>query len=156
MTQKLKKGRKHWKPTPEILAQVEAMAGRFLKEEQIAVLIGISTATWFEKKKHYPELSEAIKSGRAKVAANISNKLYEVAMKGNPNLLQFLAKSVVGLKENEYQVQEVSQNINIFARLQETPTDQLISLVRQSLDQHNSVGVIEGLVSNEDHGRPPN
>lgn len=112
MAGKVKPGRKPWIPTPEILSQVEGMAGRFLKEEQIAALIGISNATWFEKKKQFPELSDAIRVGRAKVAVNISNKLYEVALKGNPNLLQFLAKSVVGLKENDPQVQgEVTFNV---------------------------------------------
>ena len=136
MAGKVKPGRKPWIPTPEILSQVEGMRfvlllrtdppylplervflesvskGRFLKEEQIAALIGLSNSTWFEKKKQFPELSDAIRVGRAKVAVNISNKLYEVALKGNPNLLQFLAKSVVGLKENDPQVQgEVTFNV---------------------------------------------
>lgn len=102
-----KRGRKPWIPTPEILTQIEGMAGRFLKEEQICALLGIGTSTWFDKKKEFPELSDAISRGRAKVAVNISNKLYDVAMKGNPNLLQFLAKSVVGLKENDPITQDV-------------------------------------------------
>lgn len=101
-----KGGRPAWKPTPQILKEVEAMAGRFLKEEQIAALIGIAPTTFVEKKKEFPELSEAIRNGRAKVAINVSNKLYEQAMKGNTTILIFLAKAVIGLKENDPQVQE--------------------------------------------------
>lgn len=108
-----KRGRKPWIPTPETYAQVEGMAGRFLKEEQIATLLGIAPTTFVEKKKEFPELSEAIRRGRAKVAVNISNKIYDVALKGNVTLLIFLAKSVIGLKENDPQVQE-SVTFNVY------------------------------------------
>lgn len=103
MAGKGKRGRPAWVPTPEIFAQVEGMAGRFLKEEQIATLLGLAPTTFVEKKKEFPELSEAIRRGRAKVAVNISNKIYEQAMAGNTTLLVFLGKSVVGLKENDPQ-----------------------------------------------------
>lgn len=106
MAGKGKRGRPAWIPTPEILSQVEAMAGRFLKEEQIATLIGVAPTTFVEKKKEFPELSEAIRRGRAKVSVNVSNKIYEQAMAGNTTILIFLAKSVIGLKENDPQVQE--------------------------------------------------
>lgn len=104
MAGKGKRGRPAWIPSPEILSQIEGMAGRFLKEEQMASLLGIANTTFVEKKKEFPELSESIKRGRAKVAINISNKLYEQAMAGNTSILIFLAKSVIGLKENEPQI----------------------------------------------------
>lgn len=108
-----KLGRPVWRPTPETLTQIEAYAARFLKEEQIAILIGINPSTFIEKKKDFPELSEAIKKGRAKVAANLSNKLYEQAMQGNTACLIFLAKAVIGLKENDPQVSE-TVTFNVF------------------------------------------
>jgi hypothetical protein len=113
MAGKGKRGRPAWVPTPEILAQVEGMAGRFLKEEQIATLLGMAPTTFCEKKKEFAELSEAIRRGRAKVAVNISNKIYEHAMKGNVTLLMFLGKSVVGLKENDPQTNE-TVTFNVF------------------------------------------
>jgi hypothetical protein len=113
MAGKGKRGRPAWIPTPEILQQVEAMAGRFLKEEQIATLVGIHPNQFPEKKRNFPELAEAIRRGRAKVAVNISNKVYEVGMKGNPQMLIFLAKAIVGLKENDPTVQE-SVTFNVF------------------------------------------
>lgn len=105
MAEKGKRGRKPWIPTPEILQQIEAMASRFLKEEQMAVLVGVSPQTFSEKKKEYAELGEAILKGRAKVAINLSNKIYEQAMAGNTSILIFLAKSVNGLRENDPIVQ---------------------------------------------------
>lgn len=113
MAGKGKRGRPAWVPTPEILSQVEAMAGKFLKEEQIATLLGVNPTYFVELKKKNPELPEAIRRGRAKVAANISNKIYEHAMKGNTTLLVFLGKSVVGLKENDPQTNE-TVTFNIF------------------------------------------
>lgn len=103
---KNKGGRPKWEPTEDTLKLIETYAARFLREEQIAVLIGIGASTFIEKKKEFPEIVEAIKKGRAKVAVNISNKLYEAAMKGNIAALIFLGKSVVGLKENDPQTTE--------------------------------------------------
>lgn len=113
MAGKGKRGRPAWVPTPEILSQVEGMAGRFLKEEQIATLLGLASTTFCEKKKEFPELSEALRRGRAKVAINLSNKIYEQAMAGNTTLLVFLAKSVIGLKENDPQTNE-TVTFNVF------------------------------------------
>jgi hypothetical protein len=64
-------------------------------------LLGISQETFIERKKEYPELIESISRGRAKVAINLSNKLYELAMKGNTAMLIYLGKSVLGLREND-------------------------------------------------------
>ena len=102
-----KRGRKPWVPTPEILKQVEGYAGRFMQQQQIADILGISHETWYLKLKEYPELSEALRSGRSKAVAHIGNKLFEVGIsKGNVPALLFLAKSIMGLKENDPQVQE--------------------------------------------------
>lgn len=114
-----KRGRKPWIPTPEILKQVESYAGRFLQEQQIAALLNISEDTWYVKKKDYPELSEALRSGRAKATAHIGNKLFETGItKGNVPTLLFLAKSIMGLKENDPQVQE-TVNFNVVVGNQE-------------------------------------
>lgn len=108
-----KRGRKPWIPTPEILKQVEGYASRFLQEQQIAALLHISEETWYLKKREYPELTEALRSGKAKAVAHIGNKLFEQSMqKNNVPTLLFLAKSVMGLKENDPQVQETI-NFNV-------------------------------------------
>lgn len=100
-----KVGRPKWIPQKEDIDQIEALASRFIKEEQIATILGIGQSTFVEKKKEFPELVEAIKRGRAKVAVNLSNKLYEQAMGGNTAILIFLAKAIMGLRENDPMVQ---------------------------------------------------
>ena len=102
-----KRGREAWVPTPEILKQIEGYAGRFLQEQQIARLVGISPQKFSEKKKIYSELGEAIESGRAKSVAHLGNTLFELAItKKNVPTALFLEKSVMGLKENDPQTQE--------------------------------------------------
>lgn len=102
-----KRGRKPWVPTPEILKQIEGYAGRFLQEQQIARLVGIHPNQFASKKKDYPELQEAIETGRSKAVAHLGNKLFDQAItKNNVPTLLFLAKSVMGLKENDPQIQE--------------------------------------------------
>lgn len=108
-----KVGRKKWIPDQKILSLVEEYAGKFLKEEQIAILIGIQPPVFSEKKKEFPELNEALARGRAKIADTLSNKLYEVAITGNVQMLIFLAKSVLGLRENDPQIQE-NHVVNVF------------------------------------------
>lgn len=108
-----KRGRKPWIPTPEILEKIEGYASRFLQEGQIARLVGIAPQQFSTKKQEFPEIAEALEGGRAKAAINITNACYEVGVgKKNPNMLQFLAKSVVGLKENDPQIQETI-NFNV-------------------------------------------
>lgn len=100
-------GRKAWVPTPEMLEDIKKYASRFLKEEDIARTVGISPQTFSEKKKTYPELDEAIKAGRAHSALLLGQKLMEVAIQDkHPTMLIFLAKSIMGLRENDPLVQE--------------------------------------------------
>lgn len=102
-----KVGRKPWVPDEETYTLVEKYAGRFLKEEQISYLIGINPTTFTEKKKQFPELVERIKKGRAKVAEELTNKLYETAiLDKNITMLIFLSKAVLGLRENDPQLAE--------------------------------------------------
>lgn len=108
-----KRGRKPWVPTPEILQQIEGYAGRFLQEQQICTLVGCSETTWYEKKKEFPELAESLRAGKAKSVAHLGNTLFELAItKKNVPTALFLAKSVMGLKENDPQIQETI-NFNV-------------------------------------------
>jgi len=94
-------GRKAWHPTPEILKEVEKYASRYLKEEQIAYLVGCHPTTFSEKKSLHKELREAVNRGRATGAGFVQNKLFEEAAKGNTQVLIFLAKALCGLREND-------------------------------------------------------
>jgi DNA-binding CsgD family transcriptional regulator len=65
------------------LDQVEMYAGRGLTLAQICSCLGISEATLYNRKAKDRAIREAIKRGRAKSLLLVSNKLFEVAMKGD-------------------------------------------------------------------------
>ncbi len=97
-----KVGRKKWVPSAEDLENIRKYAANLLKEEDIARVCGIGPSTFTEKKKEFPELIEAIKEGRARAATLIGNKLMKVGITDeHPTMLIFLAKSIMGLREND-------------------------------------------------------
>lgn len=84
-------GRPKWIPPPP--AQVEALAAQGLTEEQIADALGISQQTLILRKKEYSEFAEAIKKGKAKGIAAISNALFQKAKGGDTTAMIFYLKA---------------------------------------------------------------
>lgn len=76
-------GRHQFAIDPPLLAKVEALAAQGLTEKQICQVIGCSQETLIKKKKIYSELVDAIKNGRAKGVATITNALFNNAKGGN-------------------------------------------------------------------------
>ena len=66
-----------------MLVDVERMASQGLTKTQIAHCLGISGATFRVKQHEYPALPAAIKMGAAKGIKQVTNALFEAAMKGN-------------------------------------------------------------------------
>ena len=82
------------KPKIEIdLAKVEALASRLLSKEQIAISLGISEKTLYNRQNEFAEFTEAIKRGREKGVATIANKLVESAIDGNTTAQIFILKT---------------------------------------------------------------
>jgi len=86
-------GRPPYEITPEIIAKVEKLAAQGLAEYQIAAVLGIHQDTLINKKKEYPEFSEAIKNGKAKGIAKITNKLFDKASDGDNTAMIFYLKN---------------------------------------------------------------
>lgn len=59
---------------------MEAWARDGLTDEQIAVNAGIATATLYDWKKRYPEVSEALKKGKEVVDIEVENALFQKAI----------------------------------------------------------------------------
>ena len=76
-------GRPEFEITPDICAKAERLAAQGLVMEQIAAVMGIAAGTLYGKQAENPELHEAIKNGRAKGIAQVSNALYDNAIKGD-------------------------------------------------------------------------
>lgn len=62
------------------LILLEGWARDGLTDEQIAHNIGIAAGTLYEWKKRYPEISEAIKKGKAPVDYEVENKMLDMCL----------------------------------------------------------------------------
>jgi DNA-binding XRE family transcriptional regulator len=75
------------------IKKVESLAERGLSQAQIADALGISARTLYERKAESAEFAEAIKRGRAKGIAFVSNKLMEQVSGGNVTAMIFFLKA---------------------------------------------------------------
>lgn len=90
------------KPKIEIdLAKVEALAANGLTQQQIADSLGISERTLYKNKKENAEIAEAIKRGRNKGIAYVTNALMSKIKSGNVTAMIFYLKTQAGWKESQ-------------------------------------------------------
>ena len=80
----MKRGPKPRLITAEFLEKVEHLATRGLSQQQVCDALGFSETWWHAKKSENSELDECYKKGQARGLADVSNSLYESAMKGIP------------------------------------------------------------------------
>ena len=96
------------KPKIQIdLKQVESLAANGLTQEQIAAALGISETTLHQRKRDSADFAAAIKRGKAKGIALVTNKLMESIKGGNMTAMIFFLKTQAGWKESEPEVQEI-------------------------------------------------
>ena len=88
------------------LKQVESLAANGLTQEQIAAALGISERTLRSRKGEIADFADAIKRGKAKGIALVTNKLMESIKGGNMTGMIFFLKTQAGWKETN--VQEVT------------------------------------------------
>lgn len=109
--------RKITKPKIEIdLAKVEALAANGLTQQQIAASLGISERTLYNSKRDNADFAEAIKRGKAKGIAVVTNKLMEQCKNGNTTAIIFFLKTQAGWKETqitEHTGEIVSKNLEL-------------------------------------------
>lgn len=122
---KSKAGRPKWIPDGKTIEDVEKMASRGLTNQEIARCLGIAYDTFYAKKRQYKQFSDAIKTGRAKGALQITNKLYQRALEGD---FQCMNKVINRLSPEwrENQIVEVHEAPKTFADLykeQLSPSD---------------------------------
>ena len=102
--------KKRTKPKIEIdLAKVEVMAANGLTQQQIADSLGISVSTLYGRKRESEEFEEAIKRGKAKGVAVVTNELMKQVKSGNVTAMIFFLKARAGWREKV----EVSSDVRI-------------------------------------------
>ena len=80
--------------TEQIIKQAESLSAQGLTMSQIA-----NETTLYEKQAEYPKFSEAIKRGRDKGVATITNALFTKAKAGDNTAMIFYLKNRAGWKD---------------------------------------------------------
>ncbi len=79
--------------TPELLQEVERLAGQGLTNEMIHYYYGVGATCWYEYIRLYPELGMAFKRGKPKAVNMVSGKLMEKVQEGNLTAIMFYLKT---------------------------------------------------------------
>lgn len=82
-----------FKITEQVLKQTEALAAQGLSEEQIGSMIGCSRETIRRRKNDNAAFEAAIKNGKAKGVATITNALFQKAKAGDNTAMIFFLKN---------------------------------------------------------------
>ena len=89
----MKRGPKPRLVTDEFLRKVEHLAARGLSQQQVCHALGLSETWWYDAKQKNSEISESFKRGQAKGLAEVSNAIYEQALKGSTGAACFFLKN---------------------------------------------------------------
>ena len=85
--------------TPEVIKKAESLSAQGLTMSQIANVLGMGETTLYEKQIAYPKFAEAIKRGRDKGVATITNALFQKAKDGDNTAMIFYLKNRAGWKD---------------------------------------------------------
>jgi len=107
------------------LKQVESLAANGLTQEQIAAALGISESTLTKRKKENTDFTDAIKRGKAKGIALVTNKLMESIKGGNMTGMIFFLKTQAGWKETNVQEHTGANGTALIPSAKQMTTDEL-------------------------------
>ena len=89
---------------PEKLNLVRNWKMNGLTNEEVAKNMGIARSILYEWQKRFPELKDALKTGKAEANAIVENKLFQKAVKGNMTAIIFYLKNNMRDKYNDSQI----------------------------------------------------
>jgi len=92
-------GRPEIEITEDLCLKAETLAAEGLTMDQIALCLGMGETTLYEKQAKYPEFADAIKEGRAKGIAIITNALFKSGKEGNLGAQCFYLKNRAGWQD---------------------------------------------------------
>ena len=107
------------------LKQVESLAANGLTQEQIAAALGISESTLHKRKQENTDFTAAIKRGKAKGIALVTNKLMESIKGGNMTGMIFFLKTQAGWKETNVQEHTGANGTALIPSAKQMTTDEL-------------------------------
>lgn len=121
------KGKYEYWLTPDGLLILEAWARDGLTDEQIAHNLNITTSTYYEWKKKYPEISEALKRGKEVVDILVENALLKRALGYSFNEDKYVT---VPLEQAEY-FEKLDEYMNKYKYEHPNATDSELMLVKE-------------------------
>ena len=149
--EKRKVGRPRFEVTPEVCEQVENLAAQGLTVDQIALVLGVSHWTIYERQNEYSEFSDAIKRGRGKGIANVTNALYEKATvdKDNTAMIFYLKNRAGWVDKQEVQSTVEQRHVIDLTGIPNEQLQQLEQVFEQSNPRTSESGevpqIIEGV-----------
>lgn len=129
------KGKYEYWLTPDGLLRLEAYARDGLTDEQIAHNLSITPSTYYEWKKKYPEISEAIKRGKEVVDILVENALLKRALGYSYNEDKYIS---VKMDQVEY-YEKLEAFINRYKYEHPEATDSELMLAREQFPQTKNV-----------------
>jgi len=129
------KGKYEYWLTPDGLLLLEAWARDGLTDEQIAHNLNITPSTYYEWKKKYPEISEAIKRGKEVVDVLVENALLKRALGYSFNEDKYVT---IPLEQAEY-FEKLDVFMNKYKYEHPGATDSELILIREQFPKIKTV-----------------
>jgi transcriptional regulator with XRE-family HTH domain len=95
------------------ILRIEELAAQGLSQAEICLVIGISEDTLSRRKADSAAIADAIKSGRAKAASEISDTLYRMAKGGDLGAIVWYEKTRRGLTDKVQQEHSGGMTIKV-------------------------------------------
>lgn len=129
------KGKYEYWLTPDGLLCLEAYARDGLTDEQIAKNLNITPSTLYDWKKKYPEISEALKSGKEVVDIQVENALFKRAVGYTYNEDKYIS---VPMDEAEY-FEKLDEYMNHYKYEHPEATDSELILAREQFPKTKEI-----------------
>ncbi len=132
---KRKVGRPKFEITDAIIKKAEDYAAKGLTAEQIAMVLGISETTFYERQAENAEFAEALKRGRGTGIANVTNALYEKATvdKDNTAMIFYLKNRAGWVDKQETTTTVENRHVIDLTGIDNESLKQLESVLEQSI-----------------------
>ena len=132
---KRKVGRPKFEITEAIIKKAEDYAAKGLTAEQIAMVLGISETTFYERQAENAEFAEALKRGRGTGIANVTNALYEIATvdKDNTAMIFYLKNRAGWVDKQETTTTVENRHVIDLTGIDNESLKQLESVLEQSI-----------------------
>lgn len=129
------KGKYEYWLTTDGLLRLEAYARDGLTDEQIAHNLGITTSTYYEWKKKYSEISEALKRGKEVVDIQVENALLKRALGYSFNEDKYMS---IQMDQAEY-CEKLDEYMNKYKYEHPEATDSELMIIREQFPKTKMV-----------------